>query len=131
MIFLECFSIHNGEKNFESKCGAKQKTYEQSVAHYVATRSFIRTAFRRRGLLSGCSFSQKIFATQIFFGNPVLAYSVFHLFHKCSPLYFASQNSGLCEAVNPLIKQLAEEILHTLLNKNKKQISGGKSSFHI
>ena len=42
---------------------------------------------------------------------------------KCSPLYFAPQNSGLCEAVNPLIKQLAEEILHTLLNdyKNKFQ----------
>ena len=36
--------------------------------------------------MSGCSFSQKIFATQIFFGNPVLSYSVFHLFHKCTPV---------------------------------------------
>ena len=35
-------------------------------------------------------------------------YSEFHLFHKCSTLYFASQNSVLCEAVNPLIKQSAE-----------------------
>ncbi len=68
--------------------------------------------------MSGCSFSQKIFAMQIFFGSPVLSYSVFHLFHKCSTLYFASQNSVLCEAVNPLIKQSAEEILHTLLNEN-------------
>ena len=25
-----------GEKNFGSKCGAKQKTYEQSVAHYTS-----------------------------------------------------------------------------------------------
>ena len=41
------------------------------------------------------------------------------------------RSCGLCEAVNPLIKQSAEEILHTLLNENKKQISGGKSSFHI
>ena len=32
---------------------------------------------------------------------------------KCSPLYFAPQNSGLCEAVNPLIKQSAE-ITYTL-----------------
>ena len=38
---------------------------------------------------------------------------------KCSTLYFASQNSVLCEAVNPLIKQSAEKILHTLLNENK------------
>ena len=27
----------------------------------------------------------------------------------------------LCEAVNPLIKQSAEEILHTLLNENKNK----------
>ena len=101
------------EKKFGSKYVGKQKAYEQSVAHCVATRPFIRTAFRRRGLLSGCSFSQKIFATQIFFGNPILAYSEFHLFHKCSTLYFASQNSVLCEAVNPLIKQSAE-IIYTL-----------------
>ena len=38
---------------------------------------------------------------------------------KCSTLYFALQNSVLCEAVKPLIKQLAERILHTLLNENK------------
>ena len=103
--------------------------YEQSVAHCVATRPFIHTAFRRRGLLSGCSFSQKIFATQIFFGSPVLSYSVFHLFHKCSPLYFALQNSVLCEAVNPLIKQSAEEILHTLLNKNKNKFREENNHF--
>ena len=40
---------------------------------------------------------------------------------KCSPLYFAVAKSGLCEAVNPLIKQSAEEILHTLLNDNKNK----------
>ena len=40
---------------------------------------------------------------------------------KCSTLYFAPQNSVLCEAVNSLIKQSAEEILHTLLNENKNK----------
>ena len=43
---------------------------------------------------------------------------------KCSTLYFASQNSVLCEAVNPLIKQLAEIIFYTLCSmriKNKIQ----------
>ena len=111
--------MHNGEKNFGSKCEAKQTAIEQSVAHCVAIRPFIRTAFRWRGLLSGCSFSQKIFAMQIFFGSPVLSYSVFHLFHKCSTLYFASQNSVLCEAVNPLIKQSAEKF-YTLCSKRIK-----------
>ena len=28
--------MHNGEKNFGSKCEAKQKAYEQSVAHYTS-----------------------------------------------------------------------------------------------
>ena len=51
--------------------------------------------------MSGCSFSQKIFATQIFFGSPVLSYSV------------------LCEAVNPLIKQSAE-IIYTLCSTRIK-----------
>ena len=41
---------------------------------------------------------------------------------KCSTLYFALQNSVLCEAVNPLIKPSAEEILHTLLNDYKNKI---------
>ena len=40
---------------------------------------------------------------------------------KCSPLYFAIAKSGLCEAVKPLIKQLAERILHTLLNENNNK----------
>ena len=120
---LQSISPAIAGENFGIKQEAKQTAYEQSVAHCVATRPFIHTAFRRRGLLSGCSFSQKIFAMQIFFGSPVLSYSVFHLFHKCSTLYFALQNSVLCEAVNPLIIQSAEKILHTLLNdyKNKFQ----------
>ena len=29
------------------------------------------------------------------------------------------------------IKTVGRDYLHTLLNENKKQISGGKSSFHI
>ena len=48
---------------------------------------------------------------------------------KCSTLYFASQNSVLCEAVNPLIKQSAEEILHTLLNENKNKYQEGNYYF--
>ena len=41
---------------------------------------------------------------------------------KCSILYFRNGSSVLCEAVNPLIKQSAEEILHTLLNENKNKL---------
>ena len=66
--------MHKVEKNFGSKCEAKQTAIEQSVA-------------------------------------------------KCSTLYFASQNSVLCEAVNPLIKQSAE-ITYTFcstITKNKFQ----------
>ena len=37
---------------------------------------------------------------------------------KCSTLYFAPQNSVLCEAVNPLIKQSAE-IIYTLCSMSK------------
>ena len=48
---------------------------------------------------------------------------------KCSPLYFALQNSVLCEAVNPLIKQSAENILHTLLNENKNKYQEGNYYF--
>ena len=40
---------------------------------------------------------------------------------KCSTLYFASQNSVLCEAVNPLIRQSAE-ITYTLCSKRIKTI---------
>ena len=36
MFFQECFLMHNVEKNFGSKCGAKQTAIEQSVAHYTS-----------------------------------------------------------------------------------------------
>ena len=70
--------MHNVEKNFGSKCGAKQTAIEQSVAHY--------TSQAKSWALRGCKSTIKI--------------------------------DG-------------RDYLHTLLNENKKQISGGKSSFHI
>ena len=36
MFFQERFSMYIVEKNFGSKCGAKQMAYEQSVAHYTS-----------------------------------------------------------------------------------------------
>ncbi len=36
MFFQERFSMYIVEKNFGSKCEAKQKAYEQSVAHYTS-----------------------------------------------------------------------------------------------
>lgn len=36
MFFQKCFSMHNVEKNFGSKCEAKQMAYEQSIAHYTS-----------------------------------------------------------------------------------------------
>ena len=71
--------MQNIEKNFGSKCEAKQKAYEQSVAHY--------TSQAKLWALRGC------------------------------------------ESTNKTVGR--EDYLHTLLNDYKKQISGGKSSFHI
>ena len=31
-------------ENFESKCGAKQNTYEQSIAHYTLLRKIVGSA---------------------------------------------------------------------------------------
>ena len=70
--------MHKVEKNFGSKCGAKQTAYEQSVAHY--------TSQAKLWALRGC------------------------------------------ESTN---KTVGRDYLHTLLNGYKKQISGGKSTFHI
>ena len=78
------------EKNFGSKQESKQKTYEQSLAHCVATRPFIRTVFRRRGLLSGCSFFQKIFATQIFFSG-TLFYRIVCSTYSISVAHYTSK----------------------------------------
>ena len=36
MFFQEYFSMQNVEKNFGSKCEAKQTAVEQSVAHYTS-----------------------------------------------------------------------------------------------
>ena len=36
MFFQERFSMYIVEKNFGSKCEAKQMDYEQSVAHYTS-----------------------------------------------------------------------------------------------
>ena len=66
------------EKNFGSKCGAKQVAYEQSVAHYTS--------------------ETEVWALRGY------------------------------ESTN---KTVGRDYLHTLLKENKKQISGGKSSFHI
>ena len=41
------------------------------------------------------------------------------LMSKVYPTILRRRSCGLCEAVNPLIKQSAEEILHTLLNDHK------------
>ena len=46
-----------GEKNFGSKCGAKQKTYEQSVAHY--------TSQAKSWALRGCESIEKRSAEKI------------------------------------------------------------------
>lgn len=62
----------------EANAKAKQKAYEQSVAHY--------TSQAKLWALRGC------------------------------------------ESTNNTV---GRDYLHTLLNENKKQISGGKSSFHI
>ena len=36
--------MQNVEKNFGSKCEAKQKAYEQSVAHYTLLRKIVCSA---------------------------------------------------------------------------------------
>ena len=79
MFFQECFLMHNVEKNFGSKSGAKQIAIGQSVAHY--------TSQAKLWALRGCESTIKTVGR----GNST----------------------------------------HTLLNDYKKQISGGKSSFHI
>ena len=43
------------------------------------------------------------------------------LMSKVYPTILRRRSCGLCEAVNSLIKQSAEKILHTLLNGNKNK----------
>ncbi len=69
--------------------------YEQSVAHYTSQAKLWARRVKQTVLWTVCSQSGEQF--------------IIATWH------------GVCEAVNPLIKQSAEEILHTLLNENKNK----------
>ena len=43
-VFLTNLSVDNIDKNFGSKCEAKQVAYEQSVAHYTLLRKIVGSA---------------------------------------------------------------------------------------
>lgn len=103
--------MHNGEKNFGSKCEAKQKAYEQSVAHY--------TSQAKLWALRGCESTDKNSRQRKFYTlcsmriktnfrrKIIISYLVCHMgkYHKqdVAPIEKENERDENYEASNPQI----------------------------